>query len=161
MGALPAQSIVCPVLIGRETTLDHLVSLIDEVEQGRGQVILIAGEAGIGKSRVGAELRARFLQSLRKTSHVSGAQSEIKPAAPLALQGRCFETDRALPYAPVLDMLRAFFASCSRDELSGHLGTSGPELVKLSPEACNASLRSNTECPARPRDGEAAATHGY
>ena len=122
------------MLIGRESPLNRLVSLFDEVRQGRGQVVFISGEAGIGKSRLVAETQARFLQLPSKTSHVSSGQGEEGQDAALALQGRCFETDRALPYAPVLDLLRAYFASCAPGELSAHLGTSGPELIKLLPE---------------------------
>jgi DNA-binding CsgD family transcriptional regulator/tetratricopeptide (TPR) repeat protein len=134
MSAHPAQSVVCPVLIGRESALNRLVSLIDEVAQRRGQVVFITGEAGIGKSRLGAELRAHFLRLPRRTSGASGSQSEDGQAAVLALQGRCFETDRALPYAPVIDLLRAFLVSCELDELSSYIGTFGSELIKLLPE---------------------------
>ena len=82
--------IVCPVLIGRERQFDILLRLVDQARAGQGQTTLIAGEAGIGKSRLIAEL---------------------KPAATsrglTILQGRCFEPDRVLPYAPLLDLLRA------------------------------------------------------
>ncbi|HEX9989319.1 MAG TPA: tetratricopeptide repeat protein [Chloroflexia bacterium] len=134
MSAHPAQSVVCPVLIGRESALNRLVSLIDEVAQRRGQVVFITGEAGIGKSRLGAELRARFLQLPHRMSGTSGAHSEDGQAAALALQGRCFETDHALPYAPVIDLLRALLVSCDINELSSYIGTFGPELIKLLPE---------------------------
>src|SRR5262245_61749409 len=85
-----APTILCPVLIGRELQLAALNRLIAQVGDGHGQVALIAGEAGIGKSRLIAEVNARA------TSQGFAV-----------LQGRCFEPDRALPYAPLLDLLRA------------------------------------------------------
>lgn len=130
----PAQSLVCPELIGRESALNRLVSLIEEVGHGRGQMAIISGEAGIGKSRLVAETRTRFLKLPPSTSRTTGAQSGVGQTDALVLQGRCFETDRTLPYAPVLDLLRAFVASCVPDELPARLGTSGPELIKLLPE---------------------------
>jgi DNA-binding NtrC family response regulator len=49
--------IVCPVLIGRATDLIALQVLIDQTKQSEGQVALISGEAGIGKSRLVAEAK--------------------------------------------------------------------------------------------------------
>ena len=49
--------IVCPVLIGRERQIDVLLRLVDQARTGQGQTTLIAGEAGIGKSRLIAELK--------------------------------------------------------------------------------------------------------
>ena len=57
---------------------------------GRRGAALVTGEAGIGKSRLVAEALA-------------GLDAERARV----LRGRCFEPDRALPYAPILDLLRA------------------------------------------------------
>jgi DNA-binding CsgD family transcriptional regulator len=50
---------------------------------------LLSGEAGIGKSRLVAAIKA-----------------QAEEAGFLILQGRCFETDQTLPYAPLLDLMR-------------------------------------------------------
>src|SRR5689334_10851896 len=96
--------IVCPVLIGRERQLDLLSRLVDQARTGQGQTALIAGEAGIGKSRLIAEL---------------------KPAATrqglTILQGRCFEPDRVLPYAPLLDLLPSWLAGRAAHEVADML----------------------------------------
>ena len=42
--------IVCPVLIERVSDLATLHALIDQAKSGRGQVVLLCGEAGIGKT---------------------------------------------------------------------------------------------------------------
>lgn len=62
MGSL-APPLLCPRLIGREAELEALGAAIDDATRGRGRTLLIAGEAGIGKTaliRRGAEVaRAR------------------------------------------------------------------------------------------------------
>jgi DNA-binding CsgD family transcriptional regulator len=50
--------VVCPVLIDRVNDLATLQALIDQAKSGRGQVVLLSGEAGIGKSRLVAETKA-------------------------------------------------------------------------------------------------------
>src|SRR5258706_15561253 len=107
------RSMVCPVLIGRAPQLDALERRIALARVGHGQVCLIVGEAGIGKSRLLAEISA----------HAAKQGFAI-------FQGRCFEPDRALPYAPLLDLLRAFLAAHILDEIADALGPSATELVK-------------------------------
>ena len=51
------KTVVCPVLIDRVSALATLHALIDEAKSGRGQVVLLSGVAGIGKSRLVAEDR--------------------------------------------------------------------------------------------------------
>jgi class 3 adenylate cyclase len=46
------------MLVGRDAELQRLRGLVRELESGRGQVALIVGEAGIGKTRLLAELRS-------------------------------------------------------------------------------------------------------
>jgi predicted ATPase len=82
--------VVCPVLIDRVSELATLYGLIDQAKSGRGQVILLSGEAGIGKSRLVAETKA-----------YAAAQGF------LVLQGNCFPTDLSYPYAPLHDLLRS------------------------------------------------------
>src|SRR5712692_739441 len=88
--------IICPVMIGRVQEVTHLRMLVDRAKSGEGQVALVCGEAGIGKSRLVAEV---------KTEAVSRDF--------LLMQGSCFPTDHAIPYAPLLDLLRSHFSSHS------------------------------------------------
>jgi predicted ATPase len=120
MTASLAQPIVCPILVGRDAQLAVLDRLIAEAHAGAGGIALISGEAGVGKSRLVAQARERFL-------------SRATPQTPLALAGRCFEPDRVLPYAPLIDIFRALIGSYSRNEIATLLGSIS-ELSGILPE---------------------------
>jgi predicted ATPase len=81
--------IVCRVLIGRGPHLDALERYLSDAVENRGQTLLVGGEAGVGKSRLAAEARARAAQR-----------------GMAVLEGRCFESHQSLPYAPLIDLLR-------------------------------------------------------
>ncbi len=86
------QSIISPVLVGRKNELEALEHLADQIAAGQGhvRVVLIGGEAGIGKSRLVTEAKAYASQR-----------------GFTVLQGNCFEQDRAVPYALLLDLFHA------------------------------------------------------
>src|SRR5690349_4244875 len=109
-------SVICPVFIGRENDLRLLDRLILQSKGGNGQIALISGEAGIGKSRLVREAKVR-----------------ASPGT-LILEGHCFQTESALPYAPLLDLFRNFFATRSHAEIAHAMTASAPQLVKLFPE---------------------------
>jgi len=90
MAVLFSKPVVCPILIDRVDELAALQSLIDQANSGSGQVALLSGEAGVGKSRLVAETKA-----------YAAAQDF------LLVQGSCFQPDISSPYAPLLDLLRS------------------------------------------------------
>ena len=79
--------------------------------------MLLSGEAGIGKSRLLAELQ--------RSASDHGFQ---------LLGGQCFPADRSCPYAPLLDLLRAFLAPLSATQIATALGSSARALFPLLPE---------------------------
>jgi DNA-binding CsgD family transcriptional regulator len=110
-------SIICPVLIGRAAQLDALDRRLALACDKQGQAVLIAGEAGIGKSRLVAEVSTRAVNQ-----------------GFMLLRGRCFEPDRVLPYAPLLDLLRAHLGMRPPDTFFDALGPSAAQLAGLLPE---------------------------
>lgn len=76
--------------VGRDRELDILRGLVGEVEAGRGQVVGIVGEPGVGKSRLLLEFR-RLLADRRLTY----------------LEGRCLSFGGAIPYLPIIDIVRS------------------------------------------------------
>jgi class 3 adenylate cyclase len=49
-------------LVGRDSELSQLQEIVDQVRQGRGQIVCLIGEAGLGKSRLLAELSKYWLE---------------------------------------------------------------------------------------------------
>jgi DNA-binding CsgD family transcriptional regulator len=116
---LAADTIVCPVLVGRAQYVAPYDQVLESVAQGRGRTIAISGEAGVGKSRLANELAARSRAALPSLT---------------MLEGRCFERDASLPFAPIVDLLRAFVAPLGREEVRRRLDVDACEIVKLLPE---------------------------
>ena len=75
-------------LIGRDQEMARLRAVLAEAVSGQGRVIAVVGEAGVGKTRLVAELAAEVHQ-------VSGR----------VLIGRCHESEQILPFGPWVDAL--------------------------------------------------------
>lgn len=113
----PQKLALCPRLIGRASQLELLDSLLEQARGDQGQVVLIGGDAGIGKSRL-------------VTEGISHAQT----IGFSLLQGNCYEPDRHLPYAPILDLLWNLSAVQSPQELAAEAAPFAPDLINLLPE---------------------------
>jgi DNA-binding SARP family transcriptional activator/tetratricopeptide (TPR) repeat protein len=103
-------------LVGRDVELERLARVWAEAKAGRRQVVLIAGEPGIGKSRLAAELAAM--------AHGDGAA---------VLWGRCDE-DLCVAYQPVVEALRHYVRHCRDETLVAQLGGGRRHLARLVPE---------------------------
>jgi class 3 adenylate cyclase/tetratricopeptide (TPR) repeat protein len=81
-------------LVGRDQELATLRERFREVKAGRGQVVGIAGEAGLGKSRLVLEFR-------RALAHAGEAMTW--------LEGHCISFGQASPFLPLIELLRENF----------------------------------------------------
>ena len=117
MDPLLGTPISCPVLIGRHAELTALHLLIERAKSRKGRMVLLSGEAGIGKSRLATEAKT-----------YAAAQGFM------LLEGQCFPADRSCPYAPLLDLLRSHFASQSISEIATALQPFAREFAQLVPD---------------------------
>lgn len=78
--------------VGRAAELEQLLAAYAEIS-GSGRLIVLQGEAGIGKTRLAHEFLAR-----------------VKPRGAGVLTARCYVEQRALAYAPFVQTLRAAFS---------------------------------------------------
>lgn len=81
--------LLSPILVGRDDLLDQADRRVAAAAAGRGQFLLLAGEAGIGKSRV--------IASIERKAQSAGFDSAGGLVAP---------QDRDVPGASILDLAR-------------------------------------------------------
>ncbi|MYS57085.1 AAA family ATPase, partial [Streptomyces sp. SID6013] len=58
MGGVPLTSLTSP-LVGREDELARLTGVLDRVRAGEARAVLVAGDAGVGKTRILDEVAGR------------------------------------------------------------------------------------------------------
>jgi len=117
------RELVSPVLVGRRAELGRLRSLLDRAVAGEPMVALVAGEAGVGKSRL--------VQEVTRVATEAGVR---------VLSGGCVELGgQGLPLAPLVDMLRTVARSTPADELEQCLGPARSEFARLLPELAPAA----------------------
>ena len=103
--------------VGRSAELSSLRGALDDALGGSGQLVLISGEPGIGKSRLADELVA----------HANARGATI-------LVGRCWEAGGAPAFWPWVQALRTYIQQSEADVLREQLGASAPDLAQLFPE---------------------------
>jgi class 3 adenylate cyclase/tetratricopeptide (TPR) repeat protein len=111
LAQLPASGFV-----GRSRELDVLWRGVTQVAAGARRVALLSGEAGIGKTRLAAEIARR--------AHGSGTT---------VLYGRC-EEDLGVPYQPFIEALRHYVEHAPQPVLDAVAARHGGHLVRLVPQ---------------------------
>src|SRR5262245_35745420 len=104
-------------LVGRDAEIKRLRALAQAALGGRGQIVLVTGEAGIGKSRLVEELIAEYA---RRGGRV--------------LVGRAYETEQILPLRPWLDALRTGRVVADATRKGELQPTASRELARVFPE---------------------------
>lgn len=77
-------------MVGRDREFNQLREVLQELEAGEGRIVIISGEAGLGKSRLMAEWRSLI-----------GNRA-------IWLEGRCFSHTTSLAYSAFLDLFRRY-----------------------------------------------------
>lgn len=104
-------------LAGRDNELTFLLESWQIATEGKGGLVLIEGEAGVGKTRLVRELANRLQwQGVR------------------VLWGRCYEFERHLPYQPLAEALRSVLPAMSAAELGRFPVWVLAEVSRLVPE---------------------------
>jgi len=103
--------------IGRAEEMVALRAAIDAALGGQASLVMVAGEPGIGKTRLAEEAGSY--------GRLHGAQ---------VLVGRCYEGESASPYSSFVEVLREYISTRLDDALKAEMGDKAPDLAKLVPE---------------------------
>jgi DNA-binding SARP family transcriptional activator len=104
-------------LVGRESEVAGILRRLERSDAAEPGLALIAAEAGVGKTRLLAELARRA-----RTDGV------------LTLAGGCYEQEARLPYGPIHDALLDFVRAQPADVMGRELGSLLPALTRIIPE---------------------------
>ncbi len=88
--------------VGRDAEVDQLRQALEQAAGGRGQIVAVVGEPGVGKSRLFYE----FMHSHRTQGW-------------LVLESSSVSYGKATPYLPLIDLLKGYFKISDRDDTRG------------------------------------------
>jgi DNA-binding CsgD family transcriptional regulator len=110
---------VATPFVGREAELGVLTADLDAALAGHGGVVLLGGEAGIGKTRLAEELAAQ------------ASAHDV-----LVLWGRCWEGEGAPAFWPWIQIVRAYVDGSDSAVLRQEMGAGAADIAQLVPALC-------------------------
>ncbi len=102
------------VFVGRGREMGELRAALEESLSGRGRLVTLVGEPGIGKTRTAQELAT--YATLR------GAQ---------VLWGRCYEAQGVPPYWPWVQAIRSYVREREPDALRSEMGSGAADIAEI------------------------------
>jgi DNA-binding CsgD family transcriptional regulator/tetratricopeptide (TPR) repeat protein len=107
-----------PITVGRDVELARIDEARERAATGRPVIVLLRGEAGIGKTRL-----------------IGDAIERARAAGSPVLHGACLDlAGEGLPYLPFVEALRNFVRSTPREEAIELLGAALADLGRIVPE---------------------------
>ncbi len=116
VGRAIAWNIVPNPFVGRDRELSELARALDDAAAGQGRLFLLAGEPGIGKTRLADEV----------TKLATERCFDV-------VWGRCWESGGAPAYWPWAQALGTLVREKSRSELEQCLGSAAPDVARIVP----------------------------
>jgi class 3 adenylate cyclase/tetratricopeptide (TPR) repeat protein len=110
----PLDRLASGVFVGRDEQVEKLRNGLDEALSGKGGILLLVGEPGIGKTRTAEELAT--YASMR------GAQ---------VLWGRCYEGDGAPAYWPWVQIIRSYVHDREPKALLSQMGPGAADIAEV------------------------------
>jgi class 3 adenylate cyclase len=102
--------------VGRAEELAALRQAVDRTVGGAGAVILIAGEAGLGKTRLVEEIAA-----------------VARTLGMFVVRGHCYDMEGAPPYTPFVEAIEYGLTVTARELFRSAMGDAGPEIARFVP----------------------------
>ena len=121
--AVPDAFAVAPVggrrtpFVGRGDERAELGRWLDRAMLGRGGLVMVGGEPGVGKTRLVEQLLDAARQRRCQT-----------------LTGRCYEIEGTAPFIPFVEIIEQYARAVSPELLRETLGDAAPEVARLVPD---------------------------
>ncbi|PKB73402.1 MAG: hypothetical protein BZY75_02130 [SAR202 cluster bacterium Io17-Chloro-G7] len=106
-----------PIFVGRSSEFVRLATALDDALENRGRLVMLAGEPGIGKTRI--------MEHLASRAEAQGAS---------VLWGWSYEEEGAPPYWPWMQLIRAYIQGKAPDRLISDFGPGASDVAALVPE---------------------------
>ncbi len=120
----PDSGAVRTAFVGRATEFDWLLGQWSSVRNKVGKVIILSGEAGIGKSRLIREFRQHLELIGRAATDLSGiaaANKMIDVQSHFYLELRCHQDSSASAFSSVIDALRFIFRVSAKEDAQSQI----------------------------------------
>lgn len=104
-------------MVGREPELSLLEDALLSAMRADGGVVIVGGEAGLGKTRL-----------------VNALAGRARRLGCVVLTGACSEAELALPYLPFLEAVGNYLATTDVSQLRDRIGSAAEELAQLFPQ---------------------------
>ena len=105
------------VFVGRQQEMGDLKASLEDVLSGRGRMMTLVGEPGIGKTRTSQELATY--------AGLRGAK---------VLWGRCYEDQGVPPYWPWVQAIRTYVRDEDPQKLSAEMGAGAADISEVVPD---------------------------
>ncbi|MFQ6029064.1 MAG: serine/threonine-protein kinase PknK, partial [Dehalococcoidia bacterium] len=102
------------VFVGRQREMGELKAVLEDALSGRGRLVTLVGEPGIGKTRTAQELTTY--------AGLRGAQ---------VLWGRCYEEQGMPPYWPWVQAIRSYVRERDPEQLRSEMGAGAPDIAEV------------------------------
>ncbi|MCH8282795.1 MAG: AAA family ATPase, partial [Chloroflexi bacterium] len=102
------------VFVGRQQEMGDLKAALENALSGRGRLVMLVGEPGIGKSRTAQEL----------ATYAGLRQAQV-------LWGRCYEGEGAPPYWPWVQAIRSYVREVDPEQLRSEMGAGAADIGQV------------------------------
>jgi predicted ATPase len=108
---------IASLFVGRRQEMAVLEAALNDAMSGRGRLVMLAGEPGIGKTRTAREL-ASYAENL-------GVQ---------VFWGRCYEDEGTPPYWPWVQAIRSYVQLTDAEQLASAMGSGAADIAEVVPD---------------------------
>ena len=102
------------VFVGRQREMGELKACLEDALSGRGRLVTLVGEPGIGKTRTALEL----------ATYAGLRQAQV-------LWGRCYEGEGAPPYWPWVQAIRSYARDVDPEQLRSDMGAGAADISQV------------------------------